>query len=100
MREALAPSEIVRSLGRRFRDYRMRLNMTQKDIADRTALSIPTIYKFESGRLTDMSMATLLKLLRAIGMDRNWDSLLPELPESPYLYKEEKKRQRIRHQNK
>ncbi len=100
MIEALAPSEIVRSLGRRFRDYRMRLNMTQQDIADRTALSIPTIYKFESGRLTDMSMATLLKLLRAIGMDRNWDSLLPDLPESPYLYKEEKKRQRIRHPKK
>lgn len=100
MRENLSPAEIVRSLGRRFRDYRMRLNMTQQEVANWTALSVPTIYKFESGKMTDMSLATLLKLLRAIGMDENWDALLPELPESPYLYKEDKKRQRIRHHKK
>lgn len=100
MKESLSPAEIVRSIGIIFRDYRMRLNMTQREISDLTAISIPTIYKFESGRMTDMSMSTLLKLLRAIGMDGNWKTLLPELPESPYLYKDNKKRQRIRHSKK
>lgn len=100
MKESLSPADIVRSIGAIFRDYRMRLNMTQREVSDQTAISIPTIYKFESGRMTDISMSTLLKLLRAIGMEGNWKALLPELPESPYLYKENKKRQRIRHSKK
>ena len=99
-RQVQSPVETIRSLGSRFRDYRMRMNMTQKEIAEMTTISIPTIYKFETGRLTDMSVITLMKLLRAIDMEENWDQLLPELPESPYLYKENKKRQRIRHTKK
>lgn len=95
-----SPVEIIRSLGSRFKEYRMRMKMTQKDVAEKTAISIPTIYKFENGRMTDMSMVTLLKLLRVIKMEQGWDKLLPELPESPYLYKASRKRQRIRHNNK
>lgn len=96
----ISPTEIIRNLGLRFRDYRMRLNMTQHQISELTAISIPTIYKFETGRMTDLSMSTLLKLMRAIGMENNWKQILPELPESPYLYKDNKKRQRIRHSKK
>lgn len=98
--DILSPAEIIRTLGSRFRDYRMRRNMTQRQVAEITTISIPTIYKFESGRATDISMVTLLKLMRAIGLPGNWDNLLPELPESPYLYKENKKKQRIRHPKK
>ena len=46
--EALAPAEIIRNLGIRFREYRMRKNLTQKEVAEMTAMSIPTIYKFET----------------------------------------------------
>ena len=98
--ESLAPAEIIRNLGIRFREYRMRKNLTQKEVAEMTAMSIPTIYKFETGRMTDMSMATFLKLLRAIGIENNWQALIPELPESPYMYKADKKKQRIRHPRK
>lgn len=78
----------------------MRLNMTQQDLSDQTAISIPTIYKFETGKATDISMTTLLKLMKAIGLGANWALLIPDLPESPYLYKENKKKQRIRHSKK
>lgn len=94
------PSEAIRALGLRFRDFRMRLNMTQKEVAEATALSIPTIFKFENGKMTDMSVSTLLKLLDAIGLNTNWELLIPDLPESPYLYEKNKKRQRIRHKRK
>lgn len=93
----ISSTEIIRNLGVRFRDYRMRLNMTQQELSDMTAISIPTIYKFENGRMTDMSLTTLLKLMRAIGLPDNWMQLLPELPESPYMYREQKRKQRIRH---
>lgn len=33
-----------------------------------------------------ISFRTLLKFLRALGLSENWEALLPELPESPYLY--------------
>ena len=94
--EVLAPAEIIRRLGSRFREYRMRQNLTQKEISEFTALSIPTIYKFETGQTTDMSLASLLKLMRAVGIQQNWENLIPDLPESPYLYINDKKRQRIR----
>lgn len=77
--------------------YRMRLNITQQQLSEMTAISIPTIYKFENGKTSDMSLSTLLKLMKAIGLSDNWTQLLPQLPESPYLYREEKKKKRIRH---
>lgn len=93
----ISSAEIIRELGVRFRDYRIRLNLTRKEVSELTAISMTTLYKFETGSMTDMSMAILMKLLGAIGMQQNWEQLLPALPESPYLYKEQNKRQRIRH---
>ena len=97
MEEWWQPAAILKSLGLRFKDYRLRLNLTQKEISDHTGISIPTIYKFETGRLNDMTTSNLMKLIRALGLQANWDKLLPLLPESPYLYKEDKKKQRVRH---
>ena len=99
MENALKHVDVLRNLGYRFRDYRLRLNLTQKEVAEMTTISIPTIYKFETGKLTDMSLTNLMKLIRALGMQANWDKLLPELPESPYLYKASKKKQRVRHKS-
>jgi hypothetical protein len=42
-------------------------------------------------------LGTFILLLKSIGQIYMLDELLPELPESPYLYKKEKKIQRIRH---
>lgn len=81
----------------RFRDYRMRMQMTRKEISEAAAIGMTTLYKFESGNMTDISFDTLLRLLRAIGLYENWNALLPELPESPYLYDDkDRKRQRVR----
>lgn len=48
--------------------------------------------------MTDVSFSTLMRLLRAVGLGENWEMILPELPESPYLYKDDDtKMQRVRH---
>lgn len=89
---------MIRNLGMRFREYRMRLRMTRKDVSYAAAVGMTTIYKFESGNMTDISFDTLMRLLRAVGMATNWETLLPDLPESPYMYDEKgKKKQRVRH---
>ncbi len=95
--KSLATPDVIRNLGLRFRDYRMRMQMTRKEISEAAAIGMTTLYKFESGNMTDISFDTLLRLLRAIGLYENWNALLPDLPESPYLYDDkDRKRQRVR----
>lgn len=99
--KSLPTPEVIRNLGLRFRDYRMRMRMTRKEVSEAAAIGMTTLYRFESGNMTDISFRTLLRLLRAIGLGGNWDALLPELPESPYLYDDNgKKMQRVRKSNK
>ena len=99
--KSLLTPDIIRNLGLRFRDYRMRLRMTRKAVSVAARVGMTTLYKFESGNMTDISFGTVIRLLRAIGMVENWDALLPELPESPYMYYDnDKKIQRVRHSSK
>ena len=89
--------ELIRLLGARFKDYRLRSNMTQKDVAEQSGITITTIHKFENGTSGNLSLGTFLLLMKAIGRLDAIDGLLPELPQSAYLVKAEKKVQRIRH---
>ena len=73
--------ELVKLLGARFKDYRLRSNMTQKEVSEQSGITITTIHKFENGSSGNVSL----------------DELMPDLPPSAYLVKEEKKVQRIRH---
>lgn len=90
--------ELVRLLGSRFKEYRMRCNLTQKEVAEQSGIGLTTIHKFENGTAGNLSLSTFLLLLKVVGQIDSLDNLLPELPESPYLIrKENKKAQRIRH---
>ncbi|MBO7438640.1 MAG: helix-turn-helix transcriptional regulator [Bacteroidales bacterium] len=89
--------ELVRMLGSRFKDYRLRANMTQKEVAEMAGLSSLTIYRFENGTVTNISLSTFLLLMKAVGCINDIENVMPEQPESPYLYKESKKMQRVRH---
>lgn len=90
--------EIVRLMGARFKDYRMRCGLTQKDVSEQSGIGLTTIHKFESGVADNLTLSTFILLMKAIGQINALDDLLPELPESPYLVrKNEKKAQRIRH---
>lgn len=92
--------EIIQFLGTQFREYRLRLNMTQKEVSNRSGISILTINKFENGTIGKMSFATFIALIKALGYANNLGHLLPTIPESPYLYNNTKKVQRVRHKRK
>ncbi len=93
--------ELVRLLGNRFKDYRMQCNLTQKEVAELSGIGLTTIHKFENGTAGNLSLSTFVLLLKVVGRINALDDVLPELPESPYLFrKEEKKAQRIRHTKK
>lgn len=90
--------ELVRLLGHRFKEYRMRCNLTQREVAEQSGIGLTTIHKFENGTAGNLSLSTFLLLLKVVGQINVLDDLLPELPESPYLIrKENKKAQRVRH---
>ena len=87
-------SEIVQLLGQRFRGYRIRLGLTQKELAERAGVSVPTLQAFEKGANPDISFSTLLRLLRSIGQLDGVNTLLEEIPESPYTMPETGKQRR------
>jgi transcriptional regulator with XRE-family HTH domain len=90
--------ELIKMLGERFKDYRLRSRMTQKDVAEQSGITINTIHKFENGTSGNISFATFIQLMRAIGELECINEIMPELPESAYLINaNNKKTQRIRH---
>lgn len=76
-------SDIIRELGKRYSDYRKRMGYTQKEVAEKSGLSVFTISSFENSSSTGITLASFIKLLRAIDSLDEIEKLLPELPESP-----------------
>ena len=91
--------ELVRMLGLRFKDYRLRSEMTQKDVSEKSGIAVNTIHKFENGKATNVSLGTFLLLMKTIGCIDRLDELIPELPESAYLINNGRMAQRIRHKS-
>ena len=87
--------ELVRLLGERFKEYRMRCNLTQKEVAEQSGIGLTTIHKFENGTAGNLSLSTFILLLKVIGQVDALDDVLPELPESPYLVRKEEKRPNV-----
>lgn len=89
--------ELIKLPGARFKDYRLRSNMTEKEVAEQSGVSINTITKFGNGITGSMSFGTFLLLMKAIGLLECLDEMMPELPGSAYLLNKGKKVQRIRY---
>lgn len=86
-------SEIIREIGLRFSNYRKRMKFTQKEVAEKSGLSVFTISSFENGSSTGITLASFLKLLRAIDSLDEIEKILPELPVSPKeLFNKQNKR--------
>ena len=76
-------SELIRDLGKRYSEYRKRMGYTQKYVSGKSGISVFTISSFENGSSTGLTIASFIKLLRAIDYLEEIEKLLPELPESP-----------------
>lgn len=100
--DAMTGLDWVGLLGERFRTYRMTSMQTQQDVAYKSGVSVQTIRRFESGKAKNMTVSSLVALMKTVGMAENMDKLLPEIPLSPYLIDEMKgtEKQRIRHKEK
>lgn len=97
--EAKSNYEIISELGRRFKEYRLFCDLTQKEVAEKSGVSIFTISQFEKGEAGNIGYGTILSLLRSIGFISEAEKLLPPLPPLPsQLKKSREKKERVRHE--
>jgi len=71
---------ILKELGDRLRTLRLRKNITQEDLAERTLLSVGTIKSLEAGK---GKLSTLVAVLRELGALEQLDHFIPPVTISP-----------------
>ena len=93
----LSDPTILQRLGGRIRDYRIRMEMTQGELAEKSGVSMGTVVRIEQGKA--VSTLLLVTLLRTLGVLENLETLLPTLGLSPMQLRkmQGRKVQRIRH---
>lgn len=77
-------NDIIVQLGRRFRDYRIALRLTQKDISEQTGVSVMTIVRFERGEGSAIRLDNFIALMRAIQQLEGISEAIPDMPASLY----------------
>lgn len=77
---SLSDRGIEEELGARIRSLRLRKNITQKELAEASLLSLNVIKSLESGR---GKLSSLIAVLRELGALDHLNSLIPELSVSP-----------------
>lgn len=69
---------------------------SQQELADLSGVSIATIKRIETQRDKDISLTVLIRLLRTMTQMEGIGTLVPEVPESPFLsLKDGKTAQRV-----
>ena len=88
---------IVKEICKRVKSIRLSCCFSQQEFADKAGVSIVTIKRIESCKVSDIALSTLLKILRISGTLEGVVGLVPELPDSPFLINEKtgKRIQRI-----
>ncbi|MBL1276730.1 MAG: helix-turn-helix transcriptional regulator [Ectothiorhodospiraceae bacterium] len=76
----LSDKGIEKECGHRIKSLRLRKNITQKEVAGLTRLSLNAIKSLESGR---GKLSTLIVVLRELGALDHLDSFIPEISVSP-----------------
>ena len=90
--------EIMQELFRKVKSLRLSCCFSQQEFADKCGLSIATIKRIESGTAKDVTIGTLMKIMRVCGVLEGTVDFIPDLPESPFLFNE-KTGQRVKRFN-
>ncbi len=73
-------SRITQDLGNRLRTLRLRKNITQVELAERTLIAVGTIKSLEKGK---GKLSSLIAVLRELGSLEQLDNLIPPITLSP-----------------
>ena len=91
--------EILTVIGSRLKEHRLQMGLTQKEVSERSGISVPVIRSLESGEAKNISFSSLVSILRVYRLEHGIDGIVPECPPDPYVMSkmEGKTRQRVRH---
>lgn len=87
-RDYIQNIDILETLARRVKEYRLAARMSQRELAQKSGVSYTTISHFEQGRNPNMTLNNFISLLRCVGMERRMLELLPELSVPPLALRE------------
>ncbi|MCB9680606.1 MAG: helix-turn-helix domain-containing protein [Alphaproteobacteria bacterium] len=90
----LTDDAVLGELGARVQRQRLHRNVTQAALAEEAGVSTPTVQRLEAG--ASVQLASLLRVLRALGLLDRADGLVPEPGVRPMdlLEREGRRRQR------
>ena len=93
----LSDPAILKRIGMQIRDYRIRMELTQNELAEKSGVSPGSVVRLEQG--CPVSTLLFVSVLRTLGLLENLQVLLPELGISPIQMRklQGKKKIRIRH---
>ena len=90
------PARIIQLLGQRYKDTRIAMQITQKEVSEKTGISMSTIRRFENGLTFNLTLANFIALLQAIGFADNLEDTLPDVLLDPYQIFKQQSKQRKR----
>lgn len=89
-------AEIIKELQHRLIQMRQSCCFSQNRLSELSGVSVATIKRLETHDSKDLAMTVVIRLLRSMTMLEGISSLIPEVPESPFLRdKKGNRKQRI-----
>ena len=80
--------DIITLLCQRLKEYRLAARMSQREMAEKSGVSLTTISHFEQGMNRNITLNNFISLLRVLGLEQRLSDLLPELPVPPMALKQ------------
>lgn len=91
--------EYLELIGKRIKQYRASSGISQKDLEEKTGISIRTLSRLEGGN--SIQLDSLIKILTALGLNENIELLIPDQSVRPSSYLPKNKiKQRVYKNNK
>ena len=91
--------EYINEIGIRIKQYRINMEMTQQELADKAGISSRSVLRLEQGETVQLE--NFIRVLSALGIEDNLELLIPDQTKRPsyYLNNEIKKRARKKKTN-
>ena len=80
--------DIIALLCQRLKEYRLAARISQREMAEKSGVSLTTISHLEQGVNRNLTLNNFISLLRVLGLEQRLSELLPELPVPPIALKQ------------
>ena len=80
--------DIIALLCQRLKEYRLAARISQREMAEKSGVSLTTISHLEQGLNRNITLNNFISILRVLGLEQRLSDLLPELPVPPMALKQ------------